>query len=884
MRERTGAGRIHGIGVPRLSTRLIPRERLVAALDAVPTPALTILQAGSGFGKTSLLAEWARTRPAAEPLVWVTADDTVRDAIGFWSEVLHAIEHAELLSGVEPARLGEDDKSREALAASLHRVFASLVAPLTLIVDSFDRLGDSDAERVLIDILERTDRLRVIIATQAPTELANASTASRIDTLLLTADALRFSDEEVRRLAARLGVTASLHELHELHESVDGWPYGIRAVMERHRRRDSTAADARHVGSGVLTQSSLAMDAGYVNAHLLEALRDLGGLELLALTSVLESFTLEQAAVLGAPLDGHPVLTALQSRGMGAWQPDVDPPAYRLHPALRRALREQLDEGRTRAALERLARWHVSRGECAAGFEAALHAREWALAARCVRSDLFAVLLHLRLHPDLIASVPRSVLRREPSLTLAAGITHFGTGRHAKAVQMLVAAASAFEKHRSATRGPVTPDLVWMQGAQSIALRVAGRYELLPAALRRYAQMLDSVDDPDGELDSDRLLFRTQAVVALSLMDQLDSAEHLALDTVRERHPLSPFQRANVQGLIAFTHARRGDHTRAEAVLRTMTPLGETTDFGSSFVAVRANIASAWVSLERFDADAARRSLQLTDEHWPTTEYWPVILEARVQLEWQLDGPESALLTLREARAERRFQAPTSDAMILLLLVLEAELLLAAGAGSEAMTLLTAPRRQRSKRLEVPRSRSLLLAGNWDQAASVADGAALSESQPWNNRIDLMLISASANLRAGDRDAAQRRFDQAAAMAERSGVRIPFASMARRDLLDLGRRRPALLAQIPEQSPRYPDPEVIVPLSRREHHVLAALASDQTLPEISHTLSVSTNTLKSQLRSVYRKLGVSSRQEAVALARRTGLLRLSRSQQLDGRP
>jgi ATP/maltotriose-dependent transcriptional regulator MalT len=861
------------VGVPRLSAGSIPRDHLIAALDAVPPAALTVLQAGSGFGKTSLLAEWARRRPADEPLVWVSGEDAVRDPVGFWREVLHGMVQTGVLTGGDAALLDEGDADPETLTAALRRLFSSLVSPVALIIDSFDRLDDPAIDRTLVDILLRTEFLRVMVASRVPTELATATTASRLDTLVMDSAALRFTDQEVRRLSTRLGVAASQDELRELHAYLGGWPFGIRAVLERHRRRESTTTgpSARRIGPGISKGASAAMDAGYVTAHLLESLGGLDGLEMLAVTTVRESFTLEQAAVLGAPLAGHPVLDALQSRGMGSWQLDADPPEYRLHPALRRALNDRLDEDRATAAVERLARWHAARGEFAAAFEAALRARDWALAARCVRSDLLAVLVHLHLHPDLIARAPRSVLKREPALMLVTGITHLRLGHHAKAVRMLLAAVAAFDAQRSAVRGPVTADQVWMQGAQTIALRLAGRYELLPAALRRYSQMLDAMDDPEGRFEADRVLFRTEEVVALSLLDHLDSAEHLALDIVRERQPLSPFHRANLQGLTAFAHARRGDPARAAAVLAS---LGETVH-ADGFFDARTNIASAWVSLERFDTAAARHALQLTDEHWHTTEYWPFILEAGIQLEWQLHGPEAALVTLREGRAEKRFQASTSDAMVMLLVALEAELLLAAGRGSEAIALLTTSRLHRSARLEVPRSRSLLLAGNWDQAAGVADHLALSEAQPWNNRIDLMLISASANLHAGDRETAQRRFDQAASMAERTGVRIPFASLPRRDLLELGRLRPALVGQIPEQSSRYPEPEVVIPLSRREHHVLAELAGDQTLPEIARTLSVSTNTLKSQLRSVYRKLGVGNRQEAVALARRTGLLRLS---------
>jgi DNA-binding CsgD family transcriptional regulator len=63
-----------------------------------------------------------------------------------------------------------------------------------------------------------------------------------------------------------------------------------------------------------------------------------------------------------------------------------------------------------------------------------------------------------------------------------------------------------------------------------------------------------------------------------------------------------------------------------------------------------------------------------------------------------------------------------------------------------------------------------------------------------------------------------------------------------------------------------------MPLTERERVVLARLHEDRTLGQIAAELWVSRNTVKSQVRSVYRKLGVSSRTAALERARAQGLL------------
>lgn len=66
-------------------------------------------------------------------------------------------------------------------------------------------------------------------------------------------------------------------------------------------------------------------------------------------------------------------------------------------------------------------------------------------------------------------------------------------------------------------------------------------------------------------------------------------------------------------------------------------------------------------------------------------------------------------------------------------------------------------------------------------------------------------------------------------------------------------------------------PEIVAELTHRERVVLANLSAESTLEEIACRLFVSRNTVKSQVGSVYRKLGVSTRAEAVSLARSAGI-------------
>ncbi|HEY8719403.1 helix-turn-helix transcriptional regulator [Pengzhenrongella sp.] len=84
------------------------------------------------------------------------------------------------------------------------------------------------------------------------------------------------------------------------------------------------------------------------------------------------------------------------------------------------------------------------------------------------------------------------------------------------------------------------------------------------------------------------------------------------------------------------------------------------------------------------------------------------------------------------------------------------------------------------------------------------------------------------------------------------------------------------LALVPEPGCTEPGAEPpieppVTSLTRRELIVLDNLAEDVTLEAIASKLWVSRNTVKSQVRSVYRKIGVGTRADAVAWANAAGL-------------
>lgn len=133
-------------------------------------------------------------------------------------------------------------------------------------------------------------------------------------------------------------------------------------------------------------------------------------------------------------------------------------------------------------------------------------------------------------------------------------------------------------------------------------------------------------------------------------------------------------------------------------------------------------------------------------------------------------------------------------------------------------------------------------------------------------RLEALLLTSLALQRAG-LPADERITTAAANLAQDEGLWRPLSVVPAsvRDELPVTAPAHVRLAVMASPPPA-------VTLTPREREVLAALASDQSLAQIAGRLHVSVNTVKSQVRSLYRRMGVTSRHEAVAEATRLGLV------------
>jgi LuxR family maltose regulon positive regulatory protein len=349
-----------------------------------------------------------------------------------------------------------------------------------------------------------------------------------------------------------------------------------------------------------------------------------------------------------------------------------------------------------------------------------------------------------------------------------------------------------------------------------------------------------------------------------------------------------PGMRARAMAWQALAAAQYGDLAAAD---RLMTEVASGPAGWRPEAACPLALAGAQVSVARDEIDAARRLLDEADRNAggelagePSVAVISGLIRAHCAgAESDTAAAHSILLRLREAHAVN--DRPLGE----LLTVLEARVALAAGEPAQASLLLggdPAALRWARPQGELGHARLRLAAGDDAGALQAAEGCRTGAAQDvtLRDRVAALLITAVAQRRLGQVAAAAEAIEQALVLAEPGGgYRVfldggPSVRSAMTVLVPPTSRCAGFAGRILErfdgQLPRFAGAagQADLPLTASELAVLRFLPSHMTNQEIAEALFLSINTVKTHLRSAYRKLGVANRRQAIARGRRLELL------------
>lgn len=154
---------------------------------------------------------------------------------------------------------------------------------------------------------------------------------------------------------------------------------------------------------------------------------------------------------------------------------------------------------------------------------------------------------------------------------------------------------------------------------------------------------------------------------------------------------------------------------------------------------------------------------------------------------------------------------------------------------------------------------------------------AIGDSHSSRSLIDVLLLSAASGYECGDLVASDVAFDRALYLGSQTGIRVPFLVVPRITMRMLNRAADRyqpdtvhrLLGELRVGSTSSGD--LIEPLSDRELDIAHHLFQDKTVAQIAADLYISANTVKTHVRSIYRKLSATNRKEAIRRVHELGL-------------
>jgi LuxR family maltose regulon positive regulatory protein len=619
-------------------------------------------------------------------------------------------------------------------------------------------------------------------------------------------------------------------------------------------------------------------------------------------TSILDRLCgpLCDAVLLDPSASGRATLEYLERANLFLIPLDNERRWYRYHHLFADLLRQRLhqsaasstgDEERGVAELHRRASvWYEDNDLDIEAFHHAAAANDVEHAARLVEGEGMPLLFRGAAAPVLnwLKSLPTTVLDARPSLWVMYGSALLFASQVTGVEQKLQAAEAALRAQRSVELDDKTRDLVGhIASIRATVAVIQNQVETIIAQSRRALEYLHP----------DNLPVRTATTWTLGVAYQLQgdraAASRAYTEAISISQAIGHFI-ITLMATIGLGNVQESDnqlHLATQTYRRVLQLVGDPP----MPVACEAHLGLARIFYEWNDMDAAQQhaqqSVQLARQIENTDRFVACeVFLARLRLA-QGDVAGAAAILAKADQAVRQYnfvhRMPEVAAAQVLALLHQGNL---AAAAHLAQT------------YELPLSQARVHLAQGDPSAALAVLEPLRrqvEAKSWEDeRLKVMVLQAVAHYAHGEKDKAVQLLDDALALAEPGGfIRtfvdegFPMAELLTRMNASREGGRPVLseiegmkeyihklLAAFGKQKDVHPasrslSPQPLVePLSQRELEVLQLIAQGFSNREISEQLFLALSTVKGHIQSIFDKLQVQRRTEAVARARELGLL------------
>jgi LuxR family maltose regulon positive regulatory protein len=899
--------------VPRPRPDLVPRPRLSERLDRAATSKLMLVSAPAGFGKTTLLAEWLATGPAASKeeraVAWLSLDQGDNDSATFWTYVIAALRTAAPGVGGDALALLQagHPPPTQTLLTTLLNDLGALASDVVLVLDDYHVIEARDVRDEMAFLLDHvSSRLHLVIASRADPALPLARLRARGELVEVRAAELRFTaDEAAAYLNETMGLELAAGEVAALEGRTEGWIAALQLAALSMQGRDDVAGfiagfagDDRYVVD-YLVEEVVQRQSEQVQAFLLQ-------------TSILGRLSGPLCDAVTGQDGGKAMLGGLDRGNLFVVPLDDRRQWYRYHQLFADVLQARLlDEqpGMVPDLHRRASDWYEQHGERAVAVRHAMAAEDFDRAADLLELAIPAWGRERQetMLRGWLEMLPDEIFHDRPVLSIGYVGARMSTGEiegidpHLRNVERWLDAASGWlEGSAPRPTGMVVMDDAefrrlpgWVEVYRAGQALVRGD----PATTVRFGREalgLLSADDHLGQGAATALMglaawgsgdLETAHEAYAKCMTSLERAGHVS-DVLGCAIALADIQQ--VQGRLGAA-MRTFEQSLQLAAGRDVPVLRGTADM---------YVGISTILRERGDLEAARQYLlrsQELGEHigLPQNPYrWRVAMARVLEADGDLEGAIGLLDEAERVYAGdfspnvRPVPAVRARAWILQGRVDEA-LAWARDEGlsfDDDLSYLREFEHVTLARALLARHERARAHDSLGEATRLVERLlrAAEDGHRTGSVIEILVLQALALHLSGDLPAALVALERALTLAEPEGYARIFVDEgpALAPLLKAAAKQGIaasyvgrLLTALAGTAERAPDQgRLIEPLSDRELVVLRQLGSDLDGPDIARELIVSLNTVRTHTKNIYAKLGVNSRRAAVRRAEELDLM------------
>jgi LuxR family transcriptional regulator, maltose regulon positive regulatory protein len=239
----------------------VSRGRLIDQLMSSPTVPVIAVVAPPGYGKTTVLAQWAKER--GPRVAWLSCDDHDNDPIVLLTYLAAALRR------VTPAgRVGFRVPPSAPSITVVPRLIAAVgpvTAPVSVVIDHAEAVTNVECEKAIAEFAMRLPPgWQLAIASRSTVPLPVGRLRAHRELLEVGVADLAMDSSEALSLMTGAGVDLTPRQLHELVQRTEGWPAGLYLAAL------SIKAGTAHRDAGFGVARDETYMARYVRSELLE--------------------------------------------------------------------------------------------------------------------------------------------------------------------------------------------------------------------------------------------------------------------------------------------------------------------------------------------------------------------------------------------------------------------------------------------------------------------------------------------------------------------------------------------------------------------------------------------------------------------------------------